>query len=213
MGDGRQIFVGSSSEGLEQAARIAASLTAAGSRPVLWNAGAFPAGRTLLEQIERLPCDYDGAVLVVTPDVASVRAGRRFRAPAANVVFDGLAMLSIPPRGHGGTGLMYGSTFVTLGGYTCRIDVVNEIREARVSRDGRLRLRLETVRREITDEQGAPPAGFPRGMRRRDFEVELAPIDGAPGELTGRHTYSVGTELFSAARERYVALDSDPERR
>ncbi len=303
----RRIFLGSSSEGAELAAKVAPVITAAGLTPVRWDVGAFPAGRTLLEQIEDLPYEFDGAVLLATPDLACTRAGLSFTAPAPNVVFEygylssrltrhrvavcrfghpelpsdlggmkvieggdatelspraamdlafwldrlprlaegfppvaqshgysgrwsvenrfelwrgwrieapdsiffrGLVTLTITPDGRGGTGLMYGATYISIGDYTARLDVVNEVRDAAAGPDGGLRLRLEVVRRHLTHEDGEPPdRRFRDGMQGRDFEVHLTPVDGRPGELHGRHVYTRATELFSSASERYTYLD------
>jgi predicted nucleotide-binding protein len=43
--------------------------------PVVWNTGAFPVGSTLLERIESLADEFEGAVLLFTPDVRSERSG------------------------------------------------------------------------------------------------------------------------------------------
>ena len=303
----RRIFLGSSSEGAGLAAEIAQVITAAGRTPVRWDVGAFPAGRTLLEQIEDLPYEFDGAVLLATPDIAGTRGDRSFAAPAANVVFEygylssrltrnrvavcrfgpaelpsdlegmkvieggdgttglsvraagelrfwldrlvrlaegfpavvqchgysgrwsvenrfelwrglriddpdsifyrGVATIEIPPDGRGGTGIMYGATYVSVGDYTARIDTINEIRDATAGPDGGLRLRLEVVRRHLAQEDGEPPdRRFRDRMQGREFEVNLTPVDGSPGELHGRHVYTRATELFSSASERYTFL-------
>src|SRR6201989_1118924 len=60
-----------------------------------------------------------------------------------SIYFHGSAALSIPPDGQGGTGIMYGATYISVHGYNARLDVVNEIRDATVSQDGGLRLRIE----------------------------------------------------------------------
>ena len=87
MVDVRRIFVGSSTEALGTARLVAEVIERAGMRPVVWDT-VFPAGDILLERIEELPRTVDGAVLLVTPDVACERRGERFRAPVANVVFE-----------------------------------------------------------------------------------------------------------------------------
>jgi hypothetical protein len=58
-----------------------------GAEAVLWSA-LFPAGVILLEQIERLPAEVAGAVLVATPDLQCRRGQTSFSAPTANVVFE-----------------------------------------------------------------------------------------------------------------------------
>jgi hypothetical protein len=54
----------------------------------VWNTEVFPPGRTLLEQIEILPSQFDTAVLLATPDVACRIGSRRFRTTVANVFFE-----------------------------------------------------------------------------------------------------------------------------
>ena len=233
----RRIFVGSSGEATKLAEEIASAIAAAGMSPVIWNMGAFPAGKTLLERIESVPCEFDGAVLLATPDIYCTRGDETFIAPSSNVIFEygylssrltrrrvaicrfgeaympsdlagvkviegkyvgyeapeipqdmkrgsthglmgfpswlqapcrslnpmvtrvdgafenrfdlwrglpikhpdsiyfhGIATLSIPPNGRGGTGIMYGATYILVQDYNARLDVVNEIRDATVDR-------------------------------------------------------------------------------
>jgi predicted nucleotide-binding protein len=82
------IFVGSSNEA-EALAKAVGDLIDGhdGTEAVLWSA-LFPAGLILLEQIERLPAEIAGAVLVATPDVECRRGQTSFSAPTANVVFE-----------------------------------------------------------------------------------------------------------------------------
>ena len=307
----RTIFVGSSGEATKLAAKIASAIAAAGMSPVVWNTGAFPVGQTLLERIENLPYEFDGAVLLATPDIHCTRQDESFLAPASNVIFEygylssrlthrrvaicrfreadlpsdlkgvkviegkdvdyeapelpqdmnreitswldrlprlaegvspvtqshgysgrwsienrydlwvwipiedpdsiyfhGIAILSIPPSGRRGTGIMYGATYISVQHYNARIDVVNEIRDATVEDNGELRLRIEVVRRHLGEEQGDPPdRRFRESMQNRDFEVTLRPVASLPNELHGQHTYTRATEVFSSATERYVHLD------
>lgn len=84
----RRIFVGSSSEALTLAGLIGRVISDAGMTPIVWNIDAFPPGRTLLEQIESLPYEFDGAVFIATPDVSCRRRERRYAAPVANVIFE-----------------------------------------------------------------------------------------------------------------------------
>jgi len=312
----RAIFIGSSSEATGLAAKIASAIAAAGMSPVAWNMGAFPAGQTLIERIESFPHEFDGAVLLATPDISCARQGKSFVGPASNVIFEygylssrltrrrvvicrftkaeipsdvagvkvieggdvddeaaelpqdmereitswlgglprlaagtspvmqshgysgswridnrfdlwrglpiehpdlisfhGTAILSIPPGGQGGTGIMYGATYISVQGYNARLDVVNEIRDATVDQDGGLRLRIEVVRRHLADEEGDPPdRRFRESMQSRDFEVRLHPVAGVPNELHGQHDYTRGTEVFSSGTERYVHLNASPSR-
>lgn len=307
----RAIFVGSSQEAAKLAAKFASVIAAAGMSPVVWNMGAFPAGQTLLERIENLPYEFDGAVLLATPDIYCTRQDKSFVAPVSNVIFEygylssrltrrrvaicrfgeadmpsdlegvkvikgndvdyeapelpqhmkremtswldrlprlaagfspiaqshgysgrwsienrfdrwrglpiedpdsiyfnGTAILSIPPNGRGGTGIMYGHTFISVQDYNARLDVVNEIRDATVDDDGGLRLRIEVIRRHRAEEKGDPPSRqFRESMQSQNFEVRLHPVAGVPNELHGQHRYTRATELFSSATEIYVHLE------
>src|SRR5215475_2925412 len=85
----RKIFVGSSTEALNEAGFIAKVIEKQpGMEAIVWNGDAFVVGRTLLETIERLPFDYHGAVLLATPDVACNRNRKSFDSPVNNVVFE-----------------------------------------------------------------------------------------------------------------------------
>jgi hypothetical protein len=64
------------------------AIETAGMTPVVWDTGAFPVGSTLLERIESLAEDFEGAVLLFTPDVHSVRNGHTAEEPVSNVMFE-----------------------------------------------------------------------------------------------------------------------------
>ncbi len=84
-----RIFIGGSSEALNEAMFVRTLIDRQpGMEAIVWNGDAFVVGRTLLETIERLPFDYQGAVLLATPDVACRRNGKSFDAPVNNVVFE-----------------------------------------------------------------------------------------------------------------------------
>jgi hypothetical protein len=88
MDESISIFIGSSSEALNEADLVEKVIRDAGMNPVVWNRDVFVLGKTLLEAIEGLPFNYHAAVLLVTPDVSCSRKGRSFFAPVANVVFE-----------------------------------------------------------------------------------------------------------------------------
>src|SRR5882762_5683637 len=84
-----RIFVGSSSEALEAAKLVVDVVRKAGMEPVLWNQDAFVVVLTFLETIESLPFDYQGAVLLLTPDVlCRRRRGKPFKSAVDNVIFE-----------------------------------------------------------------------------------------------------------------------------
>ena len=83
-----RIFIGSSSEAIDLARHAETIISGAGMTATRWDGAAFAPGRTLLEQIEDLPFDYDGAVLIATPDLVGKRGSRIHRGPVANVIFE-----------------------------------------------------------------------------------------------------------------------------
>jgi CAP12/Pycsar effector protein, TIR domain len=83
-----RIFVGSSSEAVELAREVGAAIDTAGMTAVVWDTGAFPVGSTLLERIESLAEEVEGAVLLFTPDVHAVRAGKADEEAVSNVIFE-----------------------------------------------------------------------------------------------------------------------------
>jgi hypothetical protein len=85
---GRRIFIGSSAEAIGLAQKVATAIEDAAMTPVVWDAGAFRAGSTLLERIEDFAEEFEGAILLFTPDVYSERGGRAFCEPVANIMFE-----------------------------------------------------------------------------------------------------------------------------
>jgi len=84
----RRIFIGSSAEAIGLAQKVATAIEDAAMTPVVWDAGAFRAGSTLLERIEDFAEEFEGAILLFTPDVYSERGGRAFCEPVANIMFE-----------------------------------------------------------------------------------------------------------------------------
>ena len=76
-----RIFIGSSSEAIDLARHAETIISGAGMTATRWDGAAFAPGRTLLEQIEDLPFDYDGAVLIATSDLVGKRGSRLHRGP------------------------------------------------------------------------------------------------------------------------------------
>lgn len=317
---GSRVFIGSSTEALGLARMLGSALRPLGVTPVVWENDAFPAGNTLLERIESLAEEFDGAILLLTPDVHSVRGDRKFQESASNVIFEygylssrltrrrvalcivegadlpsdlqgvkvidagrldhrelerndqvegaalpdtvidqlatwvenlphlpdgipptvqlhgysgtwridthfqmwrgvqvvapdavywyGYASLFIPTDGRGGRGVMHGSAHGQWAGYRFRYDVVNEVREATVDRDGTLTLRVVILRRVLAFEEGvAPDARLSGELPPKEFDVILKPAPGQPRELHGAHSYTRGTEVYQAAIDRYFRID------
>jgi len=80
--------VGSSTEAVELARKVAGVVEEAGMIPAVWDTGTFPVGSTLLERIDGLAYEFDGAVLLFTPDTRSVRGGLTIAEPISNVMFE-----------------------------------------------------------------------------------------------------------------------------
>ncbi|HEX5884177.1 MAG TPA: TIR domain-containing protein [Pyrinomonadaceae bacterium] len=83
-----KIFIGSSNEAEKLAEAVGEMIDHHdGTKAVLWRT-LFPAGNILLEQIERLPNEIAGAILLATPDLKCSRNEEPFSAPVANIVFE-----------------------------------------------------------------------------------------------------------------------------
>jgi hypothetical protein len=84
----KEIFVGSSKEGLEQALQVAAVLAEAKDvKPLLWT-DYFKVGDITFMGIENIASRVAGAVFLATPDDDSVIREKRVRTPRANVLFE-----------------------------------------------------------------------------------------------------------------------------
>jgi CAP12/Pycsar effector protein, TIR domain len=84
----KEIFIGSSKEGLEQATQVAAVLSEAQDvKPLLWNEYFKPGEITFLG-IENIASRVAGAVFLATPDDDSVIRERRIKTPRGNVLFE-----------------------------------------------------------------------------------------------------------------------------
>jgi hypothetical protein len=84
----KEIFVGSSKEGLEQANQVVEVLShVEGVKPLLWTE-CFKLGDITFVTIENLARRVAGAVFLATPDDDSVIREQRVRTPRANVLFE-----------------------------------------------------------------------------------------------------------------------------
>jgi pterin-4a-carbinolamine dehydratase len=83
----KEIFIGSSTEALGQARKVAALLEGEGVRPRLWS-DAFGLGQITLEVIETIAREVAGAVFLATPDDDSVIREKKVKVPRANVLFE-----------------------------------------------------------------------------------------------------------------------------
>lgn len=84
----KEIFIGSSKEGLEQATQVAAVLSEAQDvKPLLWN-DYFKPGEITFLGIENIASRVAGAVFLATPDDDSVLRDRKIKTPRGNVLFE-----------------------------------------------------------------------------------------------------------------------------
>jgi hypothetical protein len=84
----KEIFIGSSKEGLEGAMQLAAALSEVKDvKPMLWTE-VFKLGDITFMGIEDIASRVAGAVFLATPDDESVIRERRVRTPRANVLFE-----------------------------------------------------------------------------------------------------------------------------
>ena len=84
----KEIFVGSSKEGLEQATQVVAALSeVVGVQPLIWT-DCFKLGDITFMTIEDIARRVAGAVFLATPDDDSVIRDQRVRTPRANVLFE-----------------------------------------------------------------------------------------------------------------------------
>jgi hypothetical protein len=84
----KEIFIGSSSEALDQAHRVAAALSEVeGVKPLLWTE-CFKVGDLTFHAIENVARRVAGAAFLATPDDDSVIRDQRVRTPRANVLFE-----------------------------------------------------------------------------------------------------------------------------
>jgi predicted nucleotide-binding protein len=81
------LFVGSSSLARAQTKALVAKLQAPDLEFLPWW-DAFPAGRTLLDQLDTIRSRVSGAVLVLSPDLPVTVRGRSLMAPNLNVLFE-----------------------------------------------------------------------------------------------------------------------------
>ena len=84
----KEIFIGSSSEALDQAQKVADLLSEVeGVKPVLWT-DMFALGDITFLKIEEISRRVSGAVFLATPDDESVVRERNVKVPRANVLFE-----------------------------------------------------------------------------------------------------------------------------
>src|SRR5579859_1928219 len=81
------VFVGSSSEGMEFARAVRASLEH-DAEVTLWNEGVFALGQTFVESLTKALTHFDFALVVLTPDDLVQSRSTEVFGPRDNVVFE-----------------------------------------------------------------------------------------------------------------------------
>lgn len=83
----KRIFIGSSTEAMDEAMQIADILRDDDVKPVLWTE-IFPPGVVAFQVIEKEAREMSGALIVATPDDSSVIRRRRYKVPRTNVMIE-----------------------------------------------------------------------------------------------------------------------------
>lgn len=83
-----RVFVGSSSEALEEASYVSKALSRHDLACRVWSDGIFQLSQTAIEDLVRAASDFDFAVLLLTPDDMTSSRGRKNASPRDNVVFE-----------------------------------------------------------------------------------------------------------------------------
>jgi len=90
------VFIGSSSEGLEEATSLHRSLTRKGITCNLWTQEVFQLSKTAIEDLVRMSENCDFAIIIMTADDMTSSRGKKNASPRDNVVFElGLFMGAI----------------------------------------------------------------------------------------------------------------------
>ena len=82
------VFIGSSSEALQEATHVSQVLGRHDMTCKLWTQGVFQLSRTTIEELIRASNECDFAVLFLTPDDMTASRGKKKASPRDNVVFE-----------------------------------------------------------------------------------------------------------------------------
>jgi hypothetical protein len=129
------------------------------------------------------------------------------------VSFDGKALLVINIDGKGGMGIQIGRLEVCVGNYHAIYEIVNEVQNTSVDKDGTLRLQVKVIRRQLIMEE--PPV--PKDTDAKDpyadlrgpltnpyFPLVLQPVTDTPLRLEGSHHHEDALSQDQIAAEKYV---------
>jgi hypothetical protein len=124
------------------------------------------------------------------------------------VFFEGTAFLLLPVDGEKGSGTQTGKVYILVDHYRAEYEVANEVLEATVDKEGTLTMRVKTLSRVLTMEEGKLRDDRFSGslVGSRTFDLELKRVPGEPERLHGTHEYRVASIVHSKAEENYEYL-------
>ncbi|NUP08192.1 MAG: nucleotide-binding protein [Polyangiaceae bacterium] len=117
-------------------------------------------------------------------------------------VLNGKAILQLSPNGESGTGCVYGNFQVQFGDCYAEFEICDRVVDAKVLRDGCIRIRSAVQSRQRTKLEGKPPQrdGFESEFRgAREIDLVMDCPQGEPGILRGHFTSEAGGALYSMA--------------
>lgn len=122
------------------------------------------------------------------------------------VVYHATVILNIPTDGMDGKGCIYGTLRAQVGECYAEFQRSDQIKRARVNKDGSLSIRGLVQSRQLIRIEGEPPQkdGFEDHLRgTREFNWELQAVDGDGDSWTGRYETSVAGALVSDANLKF----------
>ena len=122
------------------------------------------------------------------------------------VVLNGKMILQIPSSGEGGAGCFYGNLQIQIGDCYAEFEISDRVVDARVLRDGTMKIRNAMQTRQRIRLEGEPPQkdGFEpdfRGAREIDLFMHCPPDE--PGVLRGHFSSDVGGNIYSKATGKW----------
>ena len=112
--------------------------------------------------------------------------------------------MSFRSDGSGGSGIQVGHLYIFLENYAATYELLNEILQATVDKEGTLRLHVKVIRRRRIEEHGEPPSPrFRTELANKEFDLVLNPGSDKSMTLEGKHEYKRARSDFQVAAENY----------